>query len=134
MSAQGPYAIALKACRWVTRRPEAWERLLALCEWYDRTRPAGTRRLRRGDLYNYAQQMGMSVTLSRQYRFDNNMWSALSRYAIMCRPHLAGVIRPRSCELDAIDMADMAEVWAVCVGDLSCFQVLDWRQAEAVRA
>ena len=132
MSAQGPYAIARNACRWVRRNPESWLSLLALCESFGCVRPYGpTARLRRGDLYNYAQQVGLSVTLCKEFRFDNNMWSALSRYAIMCRPHLSEVIRPRSCELDGIDMA---EVWAVCVGDPSCFAVKDWRQAEAMLA
>ena len=127
MSAQGPYAIAVKACRWVARHPEGWRGLLELCESFHRVRPSD--RLRRGDLYNYAQQAGLSVTLCKEFRFDNNMWSALSRYAIMCRPHLSEVIHPRSSELDLIDMRD---VWAVCVGEPSCFAVGDWRQAEAM--
>ena len=132
MSAQGPYAIAAKACRWVRRNPDSWVSLLALGESYHETRPHGALvRLRRGDLYNYARQVGLSVTLSREFRFDNNMWSALSRYAIMCSPHLAEVIRPRSCELDEIPMA---EVWDMCVGGPSPFAVSDWRQAEAVFA
>lgn len=129
MSAQGPYAIARKACHWVRRNPEAWERLVGLCEWFHHVRPAN--RLRRGDLFNYAQQMGMSVTLCKEFRFDNNMWSALSRYVLMCRPHLSEVIHPRSCELDGIDMAS---VWAVCVGAPLPFAVMDWREAEVVLA
>ena len=64
-------------------------------------------------------------------RVDNNMWSALSRYAIMCRPHLAEVIHPRKCDLDTIDLAS---VWSVCVGDPLPFAVTDWRQWEAVPA
>ena len=127
MSAQGPYAIAIKACRWVARNPEGWRNLLSLCESFHRVRPA--ERLRRGDLYNYAQQMGMSVTLCNEFRFDNNLWSALSRYAIMCSPHLSEVIHPRSSELDQIDMR---AVWAVSVGEPSCFQISDWREAEVV--
>ncbi|MBR3384952.1 MAG: hypothetical protein IKG69_07100 [Atopobiaceae bacterium] len=98
---QGPYNIAMKACRWVRRNPEAWERLLGLCEWFDHVRPSS--RLRRGDLYNYAQQLGMSVTLCKEFRFDNNLWSALSRYVLMCRPNLSGIIHPRSSALDSID-------------------------------
>ena len=130
MSAQGPYAIAMKACRWVRRHPEGWKGLLDLCESFHGVRPYGpSARLRRGDLYNYAQQVGLSVTLCNEFRFDNNMWSALSRYAIMCSPHLSEVIHPRSCELDQIDMR---AVWAVCVGEPSCFQVADWREAEVV--
>lgn len=124
---QGPYNIAMKACRWVRRNPEAWERLLGLCEWFDHVRPSS--RLRRGDLYNYAQQLGMSVTLCKEFRFDNNLWSALSRYVLMCRPNLSGIIHPRSSALDSIDMA---EVWSVCVGGPLPFAVMDWRQAEEV--
>lgn len=132
MSAQGPYAIARKACQWVRRNPDAWKSLLSLCESFHHRRPYGpSARLRCGDLYNYAQQVGMSVTLCKEFRFDNNMWSALSRYAIMCRPHLSEVIHPRSCELDGIDMA---EVWAVCVGAPLPFVLPDWRMAEEVLA
>lgn len=132
MSAQGPYAIAEKACRWVAKHPDSWEHLLELCEWFNNVRPAGPiDRLRRGDIYNYAQQMGLSVTLCKEFKFDNNLWSALSRYAIMQRPHLRGVIKPRASELDAIDMRG---VWAVVVGPPTCFAVDDWRLAEAMLA
>lgn len=129
MTTQGPYTIAMKACRWVARHPESWDGLLSLCESYHRMRPGPI--LRRGDVYNYAQQVGLSVTLCKEFRFDNNMWSALSRYAIMCRPHLAEVIHPRKCDLDTIDLAS---VWAVCVGGPLPFAVMDWRQREAVPA
>lgn len=124
MIVRDPKVLVINGCRWVSADPERWERLLDLCEWFRYHHPG--RRIRRGDLWVYAQQRGMSVTLCNEFRFDNSLWSVLSRYAIMLRPHLAEIIRPRE---SGIDTTDMRGIWAIYVGDPSCFEVGDWRQA-----
>ena len=124
MADRDPYILAMNACKWIRESPERWGRLLDLCEWFRDMHPG--RRLRRGDLWVYAQQRGMSVTLCEEFRFDNSLWSVLSRYAIMCRPHLAEAIRPRE---SAIDGLHLRAIWALRVGDPSCLVIDDWRQA-----
>lgn len=119
-----PHVLALNACRWIRANEGRWWRLIGLCEWFVSMSPG--RRLRRGDLWVYAQQRGMSVTLCEEFRFDNSLWSVLSRYAIMCRPHLSEAIRPRESGIDSVRLRS---VWALAVGDPSCFAVDDWRQA-----
>ncbi len=116
--------LAKAGCRWIKADPERWGRLLDLCEWFTQAHPG--RRIRRGDLWVYAQQRGMSVTLCEEYRFDNSLWSVLSRYAIMCRPHLAEAIRPRESGIDSISLGSL---WALLIGDPSCLVIDDWRQA-----
>lgn len=124
VEARDPHVLAMTACRWIKADPERWGRLLGLCEWFVATHPG--RRLRRGDLWVYAQQRGMSVTLCEEFRFDNSLWSVLSRYAIMSRPHLAAAIRPRESGIDSVHLRAM---WALVVGDPSCLVLDDWRQA-----
>ena len=124
-----PHVLAMNACRWIKADPERWGRLVDLCEWFRSTHPG--RRLRRGDLWVYAQQRGMSVTLCEEFRFDNSLWSVLSRYAIMCRPHLAEAIRPRESGIDTVRLRD---VWELLVGDPSCLVLDDWRKAACKQA
>ncbi len=124
-----PHVLAMNACRWIKADPERWGRLVDLCEWFRSTNPG--RRLRRGDLWVYAQQRGMSVTLCEEFRFDNSLWSVLSRYAIMCRPHLAEAIRPRESGIDTVRLRD---VWELLVGDPSCLVLDDWRKAACKQA
>ena len=124
-----PHVLAMNACRWIKADPERWGRLVDLCEWFHATHPG--RRLRRGDLWVYAQQRGMSVTLCEEFRFDNSLWSVLSRYAIMCRPHLAEAIRPRESGIDTVRLRD---VWELLVGDPSCLVLDDWRKAACKQA
>ena len=124
-----PHVLAMNACRWIKADPERWGRLVDLCEWFRSTHPG--RRLRRGDLWVYAQQRGMSVTLCEEFRFDNSLWSVLSRYAIMCRPHLAEAIRPRESGSDTVRLRD---VWELLVGDPSCLVLDDWRKAACKQA
>jgi len=119
-----PHVLAANACRWVKADPDRWGRLLDLCEWFLDAHPG--RRLRRGDLWVYAQQRGMSVTLCEEFRFDNSLWSVLSRYAIMCRPRLAEAIRPRE---SGVDTVRLRAVWSLVVGDPSCLVIDDWRMA-----
>ena len=122
MTERDPQVLAAKACRWIRADPERWGRLVELCEWFRDMHPG--RRLRRGDLWVYAQQRGMSVTLCEEFRFDNSLWSVLSRYAIMCRPHLADAIKPRESGIDSVHLR---AVWALVVGDPSCLVLDDWR-------
>ena len=124
-----PHVLAMNACRWIKADPERWGRLVDLCEWFRSTHPG--RRLRRGDLWVYAQQRGMSVTLCEEFSFDNSLWSVLSRYAIMCRPHLAEAIRPRESGIDTVRLRD---VWELLVGDPSCLVLDDWRKAACKQA
>lgn len=129
MADRDPRELAANACRWIRADPGRWGRLLDLCEWFRDTHPG--RRLRRGDLWVYAQQRGMSVTLCEEFRFDNSLWSVLSRYAIMCSPRLAEAIRPRE---SAIDGLHLRAVWALLVGDPSCLVIDDWRRAACRQA
>ncbi len=124
MVERDPYVLVLNACRWIRADKDRWWRLVELCEWYAATHPNS--RMRRGDVFNSAEQRGMSVTLCRQFRFDNSLWSVLSRYAIMCRPDLARTLRPRRCGIDSVHLRS---VWVLMVGDPSCLAIDDWSDA-----
>lgn len=119
-----PATLVAMGCRWIAADPERWGRLLDLMEWASAQRPHA--RLMRGDIYNYAMQRGMDVTLCNEFRRDNSLWSTLSRYAIMCRPMLAEVIRPRDSGIDGVDLV---AAWEAIVGDPSCLVLDNWREA-----
>lgn len=60
--------------------------------------------VRRGDLFAEAQRQGMSISEAREFRFDNNVWSYLSRAAIMSRPVIGLVVHPKRCKMDKVDV------------------------------
>lgn len=67
-------------------------------------------RIRRGDLYMLAQMHGMRISLCNEFRFDNNVWPALSRFMLMVRPKTSAVIHP-AYNPDGIDSLDLAKMW-----------------------
>lgn len=60
--------------------------------------------VRRGDVFNLAQQQGMRISEAREFRFDNNMWSVLSRAAIMACPVIGLVVNPKTCDVDTVSI------------------------------
>ena len=105
--------------------PAKWLRLVRLCEG---AMDAGWPRIRRGDLFVLAAQQGMDVSLCREFRMDNNLWSVLSRYLIMFRPSLAGVIFPRwTPELD--EGIDFEALWHRDVAASTFFRADSWHKA-----
>lgn len=105
--------------------PRKWLRLVNLCE---ETARSGWPRIRRGDLYVLASQQGLDITLCREFRMDNNLWSVLSRYLLMFRPSLAGVIFPRRTpELD--EGIDFEALWHRDVAANTFFRAPTWETA-----
>lgn len=124
--ARTPLMRVEEACCWIADDyPRKWMRLVGLCE---RAIASGWPRIRRGDLYVLATQQGMSISEAREFRFDNNLWSVLSRYLLMFRPSLAAAIFPKEAEVDTVDLA---EVWHRVVEPSTFFFADDWRQARA---
>ena len=122
-----PRLMVESACSWASQDyPHKWMRLVRLCE---NAMKRGEYRIRRGDLYRMAQEQGMDITACREFRFDNNLWSALSRYLLMFRPGLAAAIHPR--DNSPIDQAqiDFADVWHECVNPHTFFFAPTWQQA-----
>lgn len=116
-----------EACAWIAEDyPRKWLRLVSLCE---QAKADGLPRIRRGDLYVLATQQGMPITLCREFRFDNNLWSILSRYLLMFRPELAAAIFPKATKaLD--DGIDFEEVWHGTVARNTFFPCRCWQDAE----
>lgn len=113
-----------EACAWIADDyPRKWMRLVGLCE---RAMAEGWPRIRRGDLYLLASQQGMTITECMEFRFDNNLWSILSRYMIMFRPSLSRAIFPKVAEVDEVDFE---QVWHDTVAKSTFFWASDWRKA-----
>ena len=105
--------------------PRKWLRLVNLCE---RAMADGWPRIRRGDLFVLASQQGLDITLCREFRMDNNLWSVLSRYLLMFRPSLAAVIFPRyTPELD--EGPDFEALWHRDVARTTFFRAPTWEAA-----
>lgn len=115
-----------EACAWIAEDyPRKWLRLVNLCE---RAKADGWPRIRRGDLYVLATQQGLPITQCMEFRFDNNLWSVLSRYLLMFRPALATAIFPKSAEIDKAGI-DLEDVWHDCVARNTFFPAATWQDA-----
>lgn len=115
-----------EACAWIADDyPAKWLRLVNLCEG---AMAAGWPRIRRGDLYVLATQQGIPVSMCMEFRFDNNLWSVLSRYLLMFRPELAGAIFPKEAEIDRAGI-DFEAVWHEHVAGSTFFPAKCWRDA-----
>lgn len=112
------------ACTWIADNyPAKWLKLVNLCE---QAQAKELPRIRRGDLFVLAQQAGMPITECMEFRFDNNLWSVLSRYLILFRPSLARVIFPRECDVDAVDLEAL---WRDIVNPNTWFMTPTWVEA-----
>lgn len=115
-----------EACAWIAEDyPKKWLRLVNLCE---QAKADGWPRIRRGDLFVLATQQGMPITLCREFRFDNNLWSVLSHYLLMFRPQLATVIFPKKAEIDRAEI-DFEDVWHDTVARNTFFPARCWQDA-----
>lgn len=115
-----------EACAWIANDyPKKWLRLVDLCE---QAKADGWPRIRRGDLFVLAAQQGMPITMCREFRFDNNLWSVLSRYLLMFRPHLATVIFPKVAEIDKANI-NFENVWHEQVARNTFFPARSWQDA-----
>lgn len=127
--ARSPKMRVEEACSWIADQyPHKWLRLVNLCE---KARDNGWPRIRRGDLFVLASQQGMTISECEEFRFDNNLWSILSRYLLMFRPELASVIFPKKTK--AIDEGiDFEAIWHDCVQPATFFIVESWQEAAAL--
>lgn len=115
-----------EACAWIADDyPRKWLKLVNLCE---QAKANGWPRIRRGDLYMLAGMQGMTVSECREFRFDNNLWSVLSRYLLMFRPELACVIFPRKADVDTVDLERM---WRDHVAETTLFH-MKWEAAQNI--
>ena len=127
-----PRLMAEEACCWIKEgygSPNG--RFFRLIGMLEAAAARGERCVRRGDVYRMAQEQGMSVTLCQEFRFDNNIWSALSRYLLMFRPKLAAVIHPKKASIDTVDLE---EVWRDNVSPHTFFYFHTWQEAVAAYA
>ena len=106
--------------------PRKWLRLVNLCEEAARS---GWPRIRRGDLYVLASQQGLDITLCREFRMDNNLWSVLSRYLLMFRPSLAAVIFPKTTKALDDGSIDFEALWHDQVARNTFFRSPTWEAA-----
>ena len=83
--------------------------------------------LKRGDVYLLAMQAGMDVTLCRELRRDNNLWSVVARYMVMLQPRLARTLNLRDADVDTVDLV---RVWHRVVSSETVFYANDWREAK----
>lgn len=124
-----PLSMARDACDWArVGYGSADSRFFALVNLCERAADRGLPLVRRGDIYILAQQDGLSVSMCDDFRFDNNMWSALSRYMLMFRPYLAKVIHPKRADIDTIDLQ---HVWRERVCATTAFLAETWQEAKA---
>ncbi len=116
-----------EACAWIAEDyPHKWLRLVNLCE---QAKDDGWPRIRRGDLFVLATQQGMPITLCREFRFDNNLWSILSRYLLMFRPELATVIFPKATKALDDGSIDFEDIWHEHVALNTFFPCKCWQDA-----
>ena len=124
-----PRSMIEDACNWIAPdygKPNCkFFHLLNLCE---RAANRGEPNIRRGDLYRIAQEDGLSISVCQEFRFDNNIWSPLSRYLLMFRPKLAAVIHPRENSIDKSGIS-LVDVWHEIVNPRTFFPVETWREA-----
>lgn len=122
-----PLQMAYDACDWARegygRADGNFFALINLCE---SAAASGIPVVRRGDIYILAQQAGLPVSMCEAFRFDNNIWSALSRYMLMFRPYLAKVIHPKRADIDTIDLQ---RVWRERVCATTVFLADSWQDA-----
>lgn len=99
-----------KACHWVRRHPDRWERLKGFCGYLMDEGDL----IQRGNVYELARRYGLDVRLASEFRRDHNLWSVLSRYMVMERPCLLSAIRFRETPVDRVDLV---AYWRDIVGE-----------------
>lgn len=125
-TATTPRERILRACAWIADGyPHRWMQLVRICE---QEVERGSKCLRRGDLFLIAQHQGMSMSVAKEYRFDNNIWAPVSRYLLMFRPVLAQAIHPNACDLDTYDLK---RFWHENVRPGTYFLADTWQDAVA---
>lgn len=102
--------IVAKACHWVRRNPEKWEKLKAFCGYLMEEGDL----IQRGNVYELARRYGLDVRLASEFRRDHNLWSVLARYMVMERPMLLSAIRFR---VTPVDDVDLVQYWRDIVGE-----------------
>lgn len=123
-----PRQIVEQAAMWASKDYPApdcrFRRLVDLCE---EAKLSGVRRLRRGDVFYLARAYGFDMSICDEFKFDNNIWSALSRYLLMYRPSLAAIIKPRKADIDHVDFR---AVWSDVVGIDTRWLADSWQEAQ----
>lgn len=122
-----PKLLVEAACAWIGEgyaRPTGhWMRLVNLI---DRAYNDGAQLIRRGDLFYLAQDQGFKISVCREFKFDNNLWSSLSRYLLMFRPKFARIIHPKTCDIDSVNFEQM---WRRYVCSQTYFPARTWQEA-----
>lgn len=89
-----------KACWWIVKNPEKWDKLKQLCDYL---RKEGDL-IQRGNVYELARRYGMDVTLASEFKRDHNLWSVLARFMVMENPLLLSSISFRTTPIDEVDL------------------------------
>lgn len=89
-----------KACWWIVKNPEKWEKLKQLCDYL---RKEGDL-IQRGNVYELARRYGLDVTLASEFKRDHNLWSVLARFMVMENPMMMSSIAFRSTPIDDVDL------------------------------
>lgn len=97
---------AERALSWVARNPGIFRELMEIAR---AEYAAGTDRLRRGDVAKVARDRGLVASDDKRFRFDHNLWSALSRAMVLEDPRLAVIVRQRR---SALDLVGFDAMWA----------------------
>lgn len=126
-SERDPKKYIYDALTWIAKDyPDRWLRFINLCE---DEQAAGNPRIQRDQVYLLARQHGLPITECDEYRNDHNLFAALSRYALMFRPKLAGVLHPKEQPWDNCGI-NFVEEWKCLVNPFTPFAWEDWREAK----
>lgn len=99
-----------KACWWVRKNPEKWQKLKDFCGYLMEEGDL----IQRGNVYELARRYGMDVRLASEFKRDHNLWSVLTRYMVMERPMLLSAISFRETPIDQVPLV---EFWRDIVGE-----------------
>lgn len=97
---EGAERLVRRACAWVARNPETWERLRGMCRALMRSGHV----IQRDNVYTLACQAGMDVSEASEFRRDHNLWSVLSRYMVMLDPPMLTAMAFRRSGVDGVDL------------------------------
>lgn len=89
-----------KACHWIVKNPEKWEKLKNFCVYLYEEGDL----IQRGNVYELARRYGLDVKLASEFKRDHNLWSVLSRFMVMENPMLLSAIRFRTTPIDDVDL------------------------------
>lgn len=93
-----------QACDYVKNNPKGFNTFLHILDKLG----YATANVNRDKVFMEAERLGVKVTDSQTFTRDHNLFSVLTRYAIMLDPYLIDCIHPRK---SAIDESDLVYAW-----------------------